>query len=181
MYRKKGYVLLGSFALTTFFFPFGDAFFFGAGLFGAGFFVAAVTFFLVVVFFVVVGLEAAALKAKEVAKDRMQVDVVRGKATSRDRIFEFVLAAIRETPWKVARVINADPFNEVLKKGIIIVSMRSCFYCGREQEMWFNFRIAKNDREAGTNFGQTIKHRTHIYGRPFKFCLSIHFIVISSV
>jgi len=158
MCREKGYVLLASFALTTFFFPFNDAFFFGAGPFGAGFFVAAVTFFLVAVFFVVVGLEAAALKAKEVAKDRMQVDVVRGRATSRDRIFEFVLAAIRETPWKVARV-NANPFNGVLKKGMNIVNMQFC-YCEREQEMWFNF-IAKNDREAGTKFGQTIKHRTH--------------------
>jgi hypothetical protein len=130
MCREKGYILLGTFALTTFFFAFGNAFFFGAGLFGAGlfgagFFFAAVTFFLVAVFFaVVVGLEAAALNAKEVAKDRMQVDVVRGRATSRDRILEFVLTATRETPWKVARVINANPFNEVLKKGAIIGEFR---------------------------------------------------------
>ncbi len=74
------------------------------------------------------GLEAAALKEKEVAKDRMQVDVVCGRATSRDRIFEFVLTATRETPWKVARVINADPFNEVLKKGEIIVNFVDAFH-----------------------------------------------------
>lgn len=101
------------------FFP--TAFFLASFFFRVGFFVALTFLFVSVFVAVSVVVEAAALKGKEDAKERIQIGELCMRTNSRDM---FVCATMaRETTGTVARVINVDPLIGVLRNGIIIANI----------------------------------------------------------